>query len=193
MPNTCLLCFRRHHVLLTSTWAQGFMFYRYLLGFRRHHILLTSTWSHTMYVSQMSAMLLTPSYVTYIDVKPKVVGITVTRYVADAIIYYLHRHEAIRCMFHRCPLCCRHHHILASKSKVTKEFVYCFIKLNDIFFLHIVNIMYVVLEWICQIWTKFSEAKLRHVSLNGFARLARYLSFWVLLKPNSRFGRKRMF
>ena len=41
--------------------------------------------------------------------------------------------------------------ILASKRKVTKLFVYCFIKLNDIFFLNIVNIMYVVLEWICRI------------------------------------------
>ena len=29
--------------------------------------------------------------------------------------------------------------------------LFVFIKLNDIFFLHIVNIMYVVLEWICQI------------------------------------------
>ena len=37
--------------------------------------------------------------------------------------------------------------------------------------------MYVVLEWICQIWTKFSEAKFRHVSLNDVARLARYFSF----------------
>ena len=52
--------------------------------------------------------------------------------------------------------------------------------------------MYVVLEWICQIRTKFSEAKLRHISLNGFARLARYLSFWVLWKQNSRCGRERM-
>ena len=42
--------------------------------------------------------------------------------------------------------------------------------------------MYVVLEWICKSWTKCSEAKLRHVSLNGFARLVRYLSFWVLWK-----------
>ena len=84
-------------------------------------------------------------------------------------------------------------YILASKRKVTKWFVYCFIKLNDIFFLQIVNLMYVVLEWICLIWTKFSEAKLRHVSLNGFARLARYLSLWVLWKPNSRCGRERMF
>ena len=45
------------------------------------------------------------------------------------------------------------------------------------FLLHIVNIMHVVLEWICQIWTKFSEAKLWLVSLNCNAR---YLSFWVL-------------
>ena len=59
--------------------------------------------------------------------------------------------------------------------------------MNDIFFLHIVNIMYVVLEWICQIRTKFSEAKLRHVSLNGFARLARYLNFWLLWAVNSRY------
>ena len=29
--------------------------------------------------------------------------------------------------------------------------------MNDIFFFHIVNIIYVVLEWICQIWTKFSK------------------------------------
>ena len=37
--------------------------------------------------------------------------------------------------------------------------------------------MYIVLECICQIWTKFREAKLRHVSLIGFARPARYLTF----------------
>ena len=30
----------------------------------------------------------------------------------------------------------------------------------------LLNVMYVVLEWVCQIWTKFNEAKLRHVSLN---------------------------
>ena len=32
----------------------------------------------------------------------------------------------------------------------------------------------------------FSEAKLRHVSLNGFAQLAHYLRFGVLWNPNSR-------
>ena len=63
---------------------------------------------------------------------------------------------------------------------------------DHIFFLHIVNIRYVVLEWVCKIWTKFSEAKLRHVNLNGFARLARYLRFYVLWKPNSRRGRETM-
>ena len=78
-------------------------------------------------------------------------------------------------------------------AKERLQSIYCFIKLNEIFFLHIINIIYVVLEWICQIWTKFSEAKLRQVSLNGFARLARYLSLWVLWKQNSCCGRERMF
>ena len=65
-----------------------------------------------------------------------------------------------------------------------------FYKLNDTLLLHIVNILYVVVEWLCQIWTKFSEAKLRYVCLNGFARLARYPSFWVLWQPNSRCDRE---
>ena len=72
--------------------------------------------------------------------------------------------------------------ILADKREVTKSCVYYFIKLNNIFFLHIVWVIYVVLGWVCQIWTKFSEAKLWHVTLNGFT-LARYLSFVVLWKP----------
>ena len=79
------------------------------------------------------------------------------------------------------------------QKKGYKVICLLFIKLNDILFLHIVNIMYVVLERICQIWTKFSEATLRHVSLNSFARLARYFSFWVLWKPKSRCSRERMF
>ena len=39
------------------------------------------------------------------------------------------------------------------QKKGYKVICLLFIKLNEIFFLHIVNIMYVVLEWICQIWT----------------------------------------
>ena len=66
-------------------------------------------------------------------------------------------------------------------------------KVICLLFFHIVNIMYIVLEQICQIWTKFSEAKIRQVSLNGFARLALYLNFWVLWKPNNGCGRERMF
>ena len=39
---------------------------------------------------------------------------------------------------------------------------------------------------------QWSETSAR-LSLNGFAWLARYLSFWVLWKPNSRCGREIMF
>ena len=38
--------------------------------------------------------------------------------------------------------------ILAGKRKVTKWFVYYFLRLNNIFFLYIVNVMYVVLGWL---------------------------------------------
>ena len=53
--------------------------------------------------------------------------------------------------------------------------------------------MYVVLELICQIWTKFSEAKLRAGLIEWFARPARYLNFWALFKPNNGCGGERMF
>ena len=84
-------------------------------------------------------------------------------------------------------------YILGRNRKVTKWFVHCFIKLNSIFFLHIVNIIYVILEWIYKIWTKFSEVKPRHVSLMVLQRLARYLNFWVLCKVKSGCGRERVF
>ena len=58
-------------------------------------------------------------------------------------------------------------------------------KCNSTFFLYIVNVMYVVLGWVCQIKTKFSEAKLRSGLIEWFARPARYLNFWVLWKPNN--------
>ena len=58
------------------------------------------------------------------------------------------------------------------QKKGYKVICLLFYKTERHIFLHIVNIMYVVLEWICQIWTKWSEAKLRHVSLNGFAGLS---------------------
>ena len=52
-----------------------------------------------------------------------------------------------------------------------------------IIFLHVVNVTYVVLEWVCQIWTKFSEAKLRHVGLNGLHDLHDLdINFCVLCK-----------
>ena len=86
--------------------------------------------------------------------------------------------------------------MLARKRKATKYFVYHFIKLNNklnnIFFLHMVNFMYVVLGWVCQIKTKFSEAKLRACLIVWFARSAWYLNFWALWKPNNRCGGDRM-
>ena len=59
--------------------------------------------------------------------------------------------------------------------------------------MHIVNVMYVVLRWVCKIKTKFSEAKLRAGQIEWFARTARYLNFCALWKPNNDYGGKRMF
>ena len=59
--------------------------------------------------------------------------------------------------------------------------------------MHIENVMYVVLGWVCQIKTKFSEAKLRAGLIEWFARPAWYLNFWALWKPNNGCCGERMF
>ena len=43
-----------------------------------------------------------------------------------------------------------------------------------------VNIMFVVLELVCQIWITFSEAKRRSVSLNGLHDFHDFHKFWIL-------------
>ena len=65
--------------------------------------------------------------------------------------------------------------------------------MNNIFFLHIVNVMNVVLGWVYQIKTKASEAKLRAGLFEWFARRARNLNFWALLKQSNGCGGERMF
>ena len=52
------------------------------------------------------------------------------------------------------------------------------------FFLHILNVMYVVLGWVRQmIQVQRSETSARQ--FHWFAWLVRYLNFWALLKPNN--------
>ena len=69
-----------------------------------------------------------------------------------------------------------------------------FIKLNDIFFLHIVKIMYVVLEWICQIWTKNQWSETSARQFEWFLHDLHYISaFRYYGNPNSRCGWERMF
>ena len=59
--------------------------------------------------------------------------------------------------------------------------------------MHIVNVMYVVLGWVCQIKTKFSEAKFGAFLIEWFTRPARCLNFLALWKPNNGCGGGRMF
>ena len=65
-------------------------------------------------------------------------------------------------------------YILAGKRKVTKYFINFFFQLNKIF-LHIVNIIYGVLEWFCQMWTTFSESKRQFETFARLSRLSHFL------------------
>ena len=53
--------------------------------------------------------------------------------------------------------------------------------------------IYIVLEWVRQIGTTFSEAKRWHVSLNGSHDFHDYLSCWILWKQNNGCGGEKMF